>query len=55
MLKDTIIYTERLKERPITMEDFEILYENYVKMLNFIWICFQLKIEKKLWNLLNNV
>lgn len=35
MLKDTVIYTERLKERPINSEDFDTLYENYDKDAEF--------------------
>jgi RimJ/RimL family protein N-acetyltransferase len=29
MLKDVIIYGQRIKQRPINMEDLEIIYKNY--------------------------
>jgi len=47
MLKDTIIYTERLKERPITMEDFNTVYEKYDKDAEFYMDLFPAKNKEK--------
>ena len=35
MLKDTVIYTQRLVERPIEAVDFKVLYDNYDKDSEF--------------------
>ena len=41
MLKDTIIYGQRVKQRPIAMEDLEIIYINYDKEAAFYMDLFQ--------------
>ena len=47
MLKDTVIYTQRLVERPIEAVDFKVLYDNYDKDSEFYMDLFEAGNEEK--------
>ncbi|WP_294374635.1 GNAT family N-acetyltransferase [uncultured Clostridium sp.] len=48
MLDNTVIYTKRLEERPMNIDDFQVLYENYDKDAEYYMDLFPAGNEEKL-------